>query len=206
MWKNQTWLVLDSETSGLNHTNDRIIEIGAILMKDGQITERFSALCNPKQSLPEIIIKITGITDELLQPEPEFAAHVSKLLALIDKADVIVAYNEPFDRGFFEAEFNRLRMSLPNRHWVDPLVLVRKLDERPYNKLTDVCERYRIKVERAHRADGDAEMTAQLMLELKDRLPDDLLQLIGLQMQWRAQQDADYKAKRALKAKNRTAD
>jgi DNA polymerase-3 subunit epsilon len=99
-------VVLDTETTGLNHRKDEIIEIGAIAFtfdEDGNIgdvTAIYSGLQQPTVSIPPEITKLTGITDAMVAGRE---IDISALKALIDPADLIIAHNAGFDRPFCEA-------------------------------------------------------------------------------------------------------
>lgn len=99
-------VILDTETTGLNHRKDEIIEIGAIAFTFdangnlGDVTSVYSGLQQPAAPIPSDITKLTGITDEMVVGR---SIDIAALRALIDPADLIIAHNASFDRPFCEA-------------------------------------------------------------------------------------------------------
>lgn len=99
-------VILDTETTGLNHRKDEIIEIGAIAFtfdergNIGDVTGLYGGLRQPSISIPGEITRLTGITDEMVAGQ---FIDMSALTALIDPADLVIAHNAGFDRPFCEA-------------------------------------------------------------------------------------------------------
>ena len=152
-------VVLDFETTGLSSAVDRIIEIGAVKMKDGVIVEELSLLCDPGVPLKPKITEITGITDLMLRGKESPAEGVAKLLTFIGDC-AVVAHNAPFDMGMLEAECARMGVAF-HAPAVDTLVFARRLypGQRSY-KLGAVCKLLGVSLKNAHRAVHDAGATA----------------------------------------------
>lgn len=99
-------VILDTETTGLNHRKDEIIEIGVIAFTFdahgaiGDVIDVYGGLRQPSGSIPAEITRITGITDEMVAGE---TIDVARLQAIIERADLIIAHNAGFDRPFCEA-------------------------------------------------------------------------------------------------------
>lgn len=99
-------VILDTETTGLNHRRDEIIEIGAIALtfneqgELGDVIGVYGGLQQPTISIPAEITRLTGITDTMVAGQ---AIDILALRALIDPADLIIAHNAGFDRPFCEA-------------------------------------------------------------------------------------------------------
>ncbi len=99
-------VVLDTETTGLNHRKDEIIEIGTVaftfddLGNIGDIISVYGALQQPSIPIPEEVTRLTGITDEMVIGQ---TIDLSRLRALLDGADLVIAHNAGFDRPFCEA-------------------------------------------------------------------------------------------------------
>ena len=179
-WPELRFLAVDTETSGLRRESDRIIEIAWVLFERGEIKKRSAQLLNVDFPLPQRIVELTGIRDDMLTGQPKMADILNPLLEDFSSVDFIVAYHAPFDRGFIEAELHRCNASLPPTPWVDPLVFIKELDRyKPGKKLADASSRWGIKHERAHRALDDAIATGELLLKVSPFLPmrslDDLL-------------------------------
>ena len=165
-------VVLDFETTGLTPTADRIIEIGAVKIADGVITEEFSMLCDPGIPLPPKITDITGITSAMLAGKPPAAEGVKQLMAFIGNLPV-AAHNAPFDIGFLKAELRRAGQTF-FAPVIDTLQLARRIyPGRKSYRLGAICRMLKIKLTNAHRAVHDAAATAkclhQMMLVLEKR-------------------------------------
>jgi len=164
----QATVVLDFETTGLSPAVDRIIEIGAVRLENGQITDELSLLCDPGVPLKPKITEITGITDLMLRGKETPAEGVKKLLAFIGDC-AVAAHNAPFDISFLAAECARIGESF-HAPVMDTLIFARRLhpDWRSY-KLGALCRQLGVSLKNAHRAVHDAAATAQcLQIMLED--------------------------------------
>ena len=101
------FVAFDLETTGLSSANDRIIEIGAVIMKNGQEIDRFQTFVDPERQLDRKIVDLTGITDEMLRGAPKIEEVLPEFLEFVGER-VLVAHNADFDTGFIRAECNRL--------------------------------------------------------------------------------------------------
>jgi len=109
------FVFIDVETTGLDHRKGhRIIEIGAVAMKNNQIEAEYQSLIHVEAPIPRHVSKVHGITKEVLtdQPKPE---NVFPELKEFLADSILIAHNAKFDIGFLRSEFNRLKMSLNNR-------------------------------------------------------------------------------------------
>lgn len=160
-------IVLDFETTGLNPFTDRIIEIGAVKLHQGQVADSFSMLVNPEIPLPQKVVQITKIQDFMLKDQPKAAEALPKLMAFIGKS-AIAAHNASFDTAFLKAELNRLNQSydLPE---IDTLAFAQKLYTglKRYN-LNALCKHLGVVLKNAHRAVHDASATAQCLAFMLD--------------------------------------
>jgi len=158
-------VVLDFETTGLSRSMDRIIEVGAVKLEDGQITEELSILCDPGVPLKPKISELTGITDLMLRGKETPAEGVKKLLDFIGDCPV-AAHNASFDMGMLEAECKR--MGVECRFTVlDTLIFSRKLYKgQKSHKLGAVCRLLGVSLKNAHRAVHDAAATAQCLSKM----------------------------------------
>lgn len=155
-------VVLDFETTGLNTQRDRIIEIGAVKLEDGEIKASYSTLVNPGQLLDPRITEITGITDAMLQGQPSPAEATEKLLEFIGDA-VIAAHNAGFDSSILYAELRRMGKTL-DVPVLDTLVLARGMyPELKSYRLKSICRHLTVSLTNAHRAVHDATATAQCL-------------------------------------------
>jgi len=196
-WFDMPFLCIDTETTGLSASKNRVIEVAFILYEQQKEVLSESYLCRVDQPLPEIITQITGITDSMLAKEKIFEEISTNILSALNRAEFIVAYNAPFDKSFIEHEFKRAESIFPNKKWIDPLVFIKEFDKyKKGKKLTDACTRWNIKLDGAHRAMADTRATGQLLYKLVDSLKNKNLnkldKLFTQQETWRKEQAAAY--------------
>jgi DNA polymerase-3 subunit epsilon len=170
-WVELPIALLDIEATGLDGAVDRIIEVGIVTGRGGQILERRSWLVNPGCAISEEARSVHGITDEMVSDKPSFAEIAGEVAAALTGV-VPAAYNATFDRLFITSEFDRAgfhRDQLPpslanNVEWIDPLVWARELHELEKGKsLGDVSARMGITMETAHRATDDADAALRVL-------------------------------------------
>lgn len=197
-WRDRTIIVIDTETTGVETCVDRIVEVGAVAMRHGEIAGRTSWLVNPGMPIPAAATEAHGITDAMVADAPRFADVAIEIAALVESVDgaVVAAYNGRFDRAQMIAEYLRLGAVPPFLHaanaWIDPLVWARAA--HPYAKgagrfkLGAVADRLGVEKGTAHRATGDCETTARVLWALQAwelhpesglaRMPDDFDDLV----------------------------
>lgn len=161
-----SYTALDLETTGLNPKRDRIIEIGAVKVRDGKITDTFQSFVNPGRLLQENVRELTGIDDDMVKGAPEEAEIIEPLLAFIG-GDILLGHKILFDYSFLKriAVNNRLVFE---KEGLDTLRLARKfLPELKSRRLEYLCEYYGIE-HTAHRAVGDARAASGLYLKLAE--------------------------------------
>lgn len=154
------YIVLDIETTGLDPKTEKIIEIGAARVRDGQVEDTYQTLVNPARSLTERIVELTGITDEMLSGAP----YIEEVLtAFLDFAgeDILLGHSVRFDYSFLKRAAVNQNDTFEKKA-VDTLKLARLcLPELPSRSLGALCEHYGI-AHTAHRALGDALATHAL--------------------------------------------
>lgn len=160
-----TFVVFDIETTGFSPYHCKIIEIGAVKIKNRQIVERYSQLINPRQKLPYEIVELTKIDDGMLEGQPEIEEIKSSFISFCEDA-VLVAHNADFDMSFIRRDFPEIQNAV-----IDTLslsrVLVTEIKRHGLSKLTKF---FNINLEHHHRAVDDAEATCILLLKLFERL------------------------------------
>lgn len=163
--KGKTFCVFDLETTGFNPDSDSIIEIGAVKICDGMLSETFSTLVDPKIPLPEKIIKITHIEDRMLRGQP-FLDDVMPDFYKFISGTVMVGQNVQFDYGFISSKGKAYKMYFDNEMF-DTLALARKYlpGLRKYS-LDALVKHFGIDNDNAHRALSDAVATAKVFIEL----------------------------------------
>jgi len=163
---NHTFVVFDTETTGMRPDEDRVIEIGAIKLVNGVEVARFSQLVNPGKFVPRFITEITGIHTAMLvnMPPPEEA--FMDFLAFVGDA-VLVAHNLSFDDGFVSAELERAELPALEQKKLCTLRLARRLLPRlPSRGLKNLANHFGIRIVNHHRATADAEATAKIFVQL----------------------------------------
>ncbi len=162
-------VVLDFETTGLDPANDRVIEIGAVKIKDGVIIDSFGMLVNPGVPLKPKIVEITNITDMMLRDQPPVEDGLRQLYTFLDGC-AIAAHNAKFDYGFLKNELKRLNMA-----YVCPVIDTLSMARRMYpelksHKLKSVCRFLGVSLKDAHRAVNDASATALCLIKMLEAL------------------------------------
>lgn len=151
-----SYVVVDLETTGLSFTEDEIIEIGAILVKDKQIEASYSALIKPNKKLPASIQSLTGISNEMLDVEGRVLSEVIlEFLTFVEDLP-IVSHNVNFDYGFLRLACQNLNLPLLSNRSIDTLSLARRLldDVRDF-KLQTLVEYFNIETDTKHRSLAD---------------------------------------------------
>ena len=164
-----TFVVFDIETTGFSASENNIIEIGAVKIAGGEITDHFSTFVNPKEPIPYRIEKLTKINDAMVADAPFINDALTQFRKFCEGA-VYVAHNANFDMGFL---MEKERSSGIEREYsyVDTLGLSRLLvPEIAKFKLDNLCKFFKISLENHHRAVDDAEATAKIFLKLIERL------------------------------------
>ncbi len=164
-----TAIVLDFETTGLSPDHgDRAIEIGAVRIENGRITDRFQRLINPGRRISSFIEGYTGITNIMLRDAPPSNEVMTEFSEFIEDFD-IVAHNASFDRRFLEAELKQIRQRYTGEFACSMLVSRRVYPNAPSHKLGTLVEYKSIPASGTfHRALADAEMTTHLWLRMLD--------------------------------------
>lgn len=120
-----TFTAIDFETTGLYAATDRIVELGAVQFKDGEILATFDALVDPGVRVTPEILSITGISDEMLAGRPSIATVLPDFMKFVGTS-VLVAHNAPFDIGFLRAELQRAHLPEVKNPIVDTQQLAQK--------------------------------------------------------------------------------
>jgi len=171
-----TFIVLDLETTGASPANGcAITEIGAIAVRGGDILEEFSTFVNPQVTLPEYIINLTGITDEMLEDAPLIDQALPDFIEFINRHEDVhlVAHNAPFDIGFLKAAAQSLSHNWPKYEVIDTVKLARRLIDRSEiqnYKLGTLSQFFDTAALPNHRAIDDVKTTVEVLHRLIERL------------------------------------
>ena len=162
-------VVLDFETSGLSPDNgDRAIEIGAVKINDGIITDTFQSLMNPGFRINSFIEGYTGISNRMLQSAPPCNEVMEGFVEFIG-SDNLLAHNASFDKKFLDAELNRINQTYLGEFACSLLVSRRININAPNHQLSTLVNYKNLASEGSfHRALFDAQMTAKLWLCMLD--------------------------------------
>ena len=160
------YVAVDLETTGLDPKKNKIIEIAAIRVENGVITDRFQTLINPHWKLEERIVELTGISDEDVMAAPSIEEKIGEFLEFA-KDQVLLGHSVLFDYSFVKRAAVNCRYSY-EASAIDTLKIARKyLAELPSRNLHALCEHYGI-AHQAHRAMADAEATHELYCRLQE--------------------------------------
>lgn len=159
------YIVLDFETTGLSPQVDRVIEIGAVKVMSGEITDRYQTLINPRFRIPSVITQITGITNQMVATAPDARSAINELKQFVGELPIL-AHNASFDSRFFFAEMQRLGHHVQNEFFCSLLLARRILPELKGHKLQDLCGHYQIHNTEAHRALADVLATQQVFTRI----------------------------------------
>ena len=168
----EEFVAFDLETTGLSSAQDRIIEIGAVILKDGKEVDRFQTFVHPQRKLDRKIVELTGITDEMLIGAPTIETVLPQFLEFVGNR-VLVAHNSDFDTGFIRAECQRL--GLPYTYTAaDTLILSQNLlPQLSKFKLDIVSNALSLPDFNHHRAADDAMTCGLIMAKLLNILEEE---------------------------------
>jgi DNA polymerase III epsilon subunit family exonuclease len=161
---NSEYIVFDTETTGLNRTVDKIIELAAIRVKDGKIVDRYDEFIYPGTTVKANITQLTGITNNMLLGQPEENTRIPEFVQFLEKEpyEFVVAHNGNFDFEMLKAACRRIGVPMPMRVLVDTIkvakaVLPKGAPGSPVDyKQVTLAQHYGIKYS-AHRAINDVE-------------------------------------------------
>lgn len=168
---NLDFVVVDVEATGAKTPPNRIIELGAYRIRNGQIVDNFLTLVNPEISIPRFVVALTGITNEMVKQAPVFAEVAPRWLEFVENA-VLIAHNAPFDTTFLNHEISRV---YPGHRMINANLCTVKLSRRTIPgllnyRLDTIADHFSIPIYNRHRAGSDALATAEVFLHLLTRL------------------------------------
>lgn len=187
-WEND-YVVIDTETTGLSPTKDKLIEVAALKINHGNIVDSYSTLINPGITIPTKITEITGITDEMLVGAPTVDTIIQPLTDFIGNYP-IVGHNVTFDIKFLSAARYICGLPAVSVSYIDTLPLARKEFPKLQNhKLSTLISEFELSDQQDHRALSDASYTNQIYQIMRSRnvaelvaLPDDVKPFLGIDM------------------------
>ncbi|NND88015.1 MAG: GIY-YIG nuclease family protein, partial [Flavobacteriaceae bacterium] len=163
-WNEATFTVIDVETTG-GVRNGRMTEICIMTVKGGEVVDTYQSLINPEENIPNNIVALTGITNEMVTDAPKFH-EIAHIIEEKTRDAIFVAHNVNFDFGFLKKEFGLLGFKF-SRKKLCTVRLSRKLIPglRSYS-LGRLCRDVGISLVGAHRAEADTRATTELFLKL----------------------------------------
>jgi len=166
-------IVLDFETTGLSpQYGDRAIEIGAVLIENNMVTDRFQSLMNPGFRISSFIESYTGINNDMVKAAPPCEEVIEKFAEFISDHP-LVAHNASFDRRFLDSELGFIGKSSNSNMACSMLAARRVYPNLPNHQLGTLVRYCGIYTDGTfHRALADAEMTAQLWISMLDEIKD----------------------------------
>ncbi|MBP3495419.1 MAG: PolC-type DNA polymerase III [Clostridia bacterium] len=166
---NDEFCVFDIETTGLSFLNDKITEIGAVIVKNGEIIDRYDTFVNPKISIPKNIVELTGITDEMVKGAREIKDVLPEFFNFVGDR-ILVAHNASFDTGFIRRACEECEMEF-NLTYLDTVALSKYVNpELKRHKLDVIAEHYHLGEFNHHRACDDAEMLGNILMHMFEKL------------------------------------
>ena len=163
------YVVFDLETTGFSSEHDKIIEIGAVRVKNGKISEKYSTFVNPERKIPERITELTSITDDMVKDAPVIEKVLPDFLKFIGD-NALVAHNAGFDHGFIRQKAKDQGIET-DFTVVDTVGLARVLfPELAKYKLDNIAKKLKISLENHHRAVDDAGATAEIFEKFVEML------------------------------------
>lgn len=170
-------IYFDTETTGLNCENSRIIELAMLIVEDGEIIKEYDEFINVGFDLPSKITEITGITDEMLITEGVSEASVAEdLKKYLTPGTLMIAHNCQFDLSFVYYLLKRhypldAMDILKNINWIDTVTVLKDRKEYPH-KLIDAVEYYGVEEVNFHRAIDDTKALYNVTQALINERPD----------------------------------
>ncbi|KXA47420.1 DNA polymerase III, alpha subunit [Staphylococcus simulans] len=164
--KDATYVVFDVETTGLSNQYDKIIELAAVKVHDGEIIDKFERFSNPHERLSETIKNLTHISDEMLVDAPEIDDVLTEFKEWVGDA-IFVAHNASFDMGFIDTGYERAGLGHYTNGVIDTLELSRTINtEFGKHGLNFLAKKYGVELTQHHRAIYDTEATAYIFIKM----------------------------------------
>ncbi len=174
----EEYCVFDIETTGLSPFYHHITEIGAVILKDGEIIDRFQTFVDPQEPIPENIVELTGITDAMVAGAPKKGEAVRSFLSFA-KDRILVAHNANFDVGFIRKVADDFAIPFTSTY-LDTVAMSRYVNpDLKRHKLDTLAEYFGLGDFNHHRANEDAHMLALIFHRMLQKLQDEGIRSMG---------------------------
>ncbi|MBK9294551.1 MAG: exonuclease [Oligoflexia bacterium] len=195
LWKEQTFIGFDTETTGKYPLAAEVVEVAAVKWRSGKIVDKFESFVRPKEKMSDFIIGIHKITNEMVENAPLAKEVLPKFLEFI-KDGILIAHHAPFDMGFISAELEKLNLNLPTNKVICTSLLSRKLFPHTLNhRLATLVEYFGIKVVHAHRALEDSKACLEIALKCMEKVGESATMELIYQAQGGALEWSNYSVK-----------
>lgn len=164
----QTYVVVDLETTGGVSQFHRITEIGAVKVRDGEVIDEFQSLVNPGRPIPRHITQITGISNAMVAEAPCFE-QLADAFQEFTRGSIFVAHNVRFDYGFLQREYQRLEQSFVRPQMCTCVGMRRSFPGLASYSLKNLTDHFQISLDQHHRALCDARAAAELLKLMNSR-------------------------------------
>ncbi|MCM2281914.1 MAG: exonuclease domain-containing protein [Bdellovibrionaceae bacterium] len=169
-WNDLTFVGFDTETTGKYPLTAEICEIAGVKWRGGKVVDTFSTLIKPTRPMGEAVIKIHGITNEMVADAPTMPEKIEEFHRFLQGA-IPIAHHAPFDLGFIAVEFERAGLALPGEPVICSSLLSRRLiPESGNHRLQTLIGFLQLEQGAAHRAHDDAKACLEVALKCMERL------------------------------------
>ncbi len=195
-----SYVAVDLETTGIGAKREKITEIGMVKVVDGQVTDTFHTLINPHRKIPEEIVRLTGIDDEMVKDAPGIEAVMPEVIRFCEGFPVL-GHQVIFDYGFLKQAAVNQKLEF-EKEGIDTLKICRMVMPAEEKKnLGAACAYFGIHPDTAHRALSDAMAAHLLYMEMKKRFGEEkntLFEAKSLQYKAKKEKPASKRQKQHL--------
>jgi DNA polymerase III epsilon subunit len=170
--RSRTFVAFDTETTGLWAPAHRIVEIAAVRFRlASEECETFQSLVNPERSIPQEVIAIHGITDEMVAEAPTIKPALERFIEFCGSDSILIAHNALFDISFINCELDRVDLPVPENTVLDTVDIYHRLyPQLESYSLLGLVSRFGIAQSQVHRALEDARLVRLLFIKAAERL------------------------------------
>jgi DNA polymerase-3 subunit epsilon len=198
-WPELSFVAFDTETSGAYPLGSEIVEVGLVRWEGGRETAAFDQLIHPRKPMDQEVIKIHGITNEMVANSPDMKDVIEKVVDFIGDS-LLIAHHAPFDLGFLTWDIERFGLKLPKSPAICSSLISRKLIKGSENhKLQTLIKHLNIQAGPAHRAESDARACLEVALHCFQKMGatatlGEILRVQGKDLAWRNYSILELKA------------